>query len=163
MARFAAAKLTCALSLIPALGLAQDVVFSEMDWVVEQGDLVQVLVDQGGSITLYEDFFWANQTRMFVIAGTCVSSCTMFLGAQNVCVEADAAIGFHGPSTDSENPGRMTNLVMRISALYPEPLRKPFQDLWSRSEAITWLTGAQVHDLAPAVALCPMDSFGEEE
>lgn len=33
------------------------------------------------------------------ILGTCLSSCTMYLGAGNVCISPNARFGFHGPSS----------------------------------------------------------------
>jgi hypothetical protein len=33
------------------------------------------------------------------IRGTCMSACTMYLGAGNVCISPNARFGFHGPSS----------------------------------------------------------------
>lgn len=33
------------------------------------------------------------------IRGTCLSACTMYLGAGNVCISPQARFGFHGPSS----------------------------------------------------------------
>ncbi|TNF19036.1 MAG: hypothetical protein EP318_16360 [Rhodobacteraceae bacterium] len=33
------------------------------------------------------------------IRGTCLSACTMYLGAGNVCIAPNARFGFHGPSS----------------------------------------------------------------
>lgn len=33
------------------------------------------------------------------IRGTCLSACTMLLGASNVCVSPNATLGFHGPTS----------------------------------------------------------------
>ena len=131
-----------------------DQVFNAHDWVVETSEKLEIYADQGGKILLYEDRIWANRQQIVEIRGTCISSCTMFLGSPNVCIGAAAVFGFHGPSTSSISPGRMTNLIMRISALYPEELRVPFQTNWGLSTDMTWFTGQQVRAMVPGLALC---------
>lgn len=40
----------------------------------------------------------ATQTRVELRGRFCYSSCTMYLGVENLCVSADTVFGFHGPS-----------------------------------------------------------------
>lgn len=50
-------------------------------------------VDWGGRVSLYRDKVRVSEKAE--IKGTCVSACTMFLGAKNVCVHHDAMVWFH--------------------------------------------------------------------
>lgn len=54
--------------------------------------------DVGGSVQEYHQAIMdAGPTRV-EISGYCYSACTLWLGAQNVCVHRDASFGFHGPT-----------------------------------------------------------------
>lgn len=64
------------------------------------------------------------------IHGTCRSSCTLYLGAGDVCVSRDARLGFHGPSTQFQGvplpPAEFERWSRVMAAHYPEPLRRWF-------------------------------------
>lgn len=51
--------------------------------------------------------------RVEIRGNICLSSCTMYLGAGDVCVDPDTRFGFHGPS------------------YYGQPLAPEFFDYWS--------------------------------
>jgi hypothetical protein len=56
--------------------------------------------DPGGSVRKrYGEIQQINRLgqRVEIRRGACMSSCTMFLGVQNVCVTPQAVLGFHGP------------------------------------------------------------------
>lgn len=64
------------------------------------GATIVINGDPGGSVR--ERFGEIQQInrlgqRVEIRRGSCMSSCTMFLGARNVCVTPKAIFGFHGP------------------------------------------------------------------
>lgn len=58
----------------------------------------------------------------------CYSTCTMFLGARNVCISPATSFGFHGPSSyGTPLPKRQFEHWSRVmAAYYSEPLRDWF-------------------------------------
>ena len=65
--------------------------------ITAQGPLV-ITNDQGGFVGPRAAYVATLGNREVRIEGTCVSACTMYLAAPNVCVTRDARLGFHGPS-----------------------------------------------------------------
>ncbi|WP_417740824.1 hypothetical protein [Salipiger sp.] len=66
--------------------------------------------------------------RVEIRGAYCLSSCTLYLGAGNVCVRSDTAFGFHGPSY-LDRPIRSERFdywSRRMAAHYPPPLRRWF-------------------------------------
>lgn len=64
------------------------------------GATIVINGDPGGSVReRYGEIQQINKLgqRVEIRRGSCMSSCTMFLGAQNVCVTPTAVFGFHGP------------------------------------------------------------------
>lgn len=64
------------------------------------GATIVIHSDMGGSVRArYNEIQQINRLRQRVEIrkGSCLSSCTMFLGAANVCVTPQAVLGFHGP------------------------------------------------------------------
>lgn len=55
--------------------------------------------DEGGSLNLRgsEIFEIVGRGERVEIKGVCLSSCTMYLGLDDVCVDAAAVLMFHGP------------------------------------------------------------------
>jgi hypothetical protein len=53
--------------------------------------------DHGGSLSEYADRYAAIARRgeQIVVAGTCISACTLVLGLPHVCVTPGARFGFH--------------------------------------------------------------------
>jgi hypothetical protein len=70
----------------------------------------------------------ATGTRVEIRGDICLSSCTMYLGAGNVCVSPETDFGFHGPSFfGADLPPRdfeYWSLVM--ASHYNAPLREWF-------------------------------------
>jgi hypothetical protein len=63
------------------------------------------------------------------ISGTCISACTVYLGARNVCVEPDAVLWFHAAHVG----GRVDETATREMASYwPESVRA-----WAESAGAT--------------------------
>jgi hypothetical protein len=64
------------------------------------GATIVINGDPGGSVReRYGEIQQINRLgqRIEIRRGSCMSSCTMFLGARNVCVTPTAILGFHGP------------------------------------------------------------------
>lgn len=58
----------------------------------------------------------------------CYSSCTLYLGADDVCVGRDTSFGFHGPSRHGQTlpPAEFDHWSRVMAAHYSEPLRDWF-------------------------------------
>ncbi len=142
----------------------QPAVFGKKDWVEETPAALSIYVDTGGRVKLYAEKIAEVSHKEIRILGTCMSSCTMFLGMKNVCVADNATIGFHGPSSEKhwDDPVYMRELAFEISALYPAELKSRFEDDWSRSQTLTWFTGAQVRAMAPGLTQCSADQDVED-
>lgn len=153
MTRFAP---LCFALLTSCPALASDGIFSPSDWVVETPQTLTIYVDLGGSIDSYGDRIDDIPHKAVRIVGTCESSCTMFLGLPNVCIADSAILGFHGPSSDTrfDDPVYMRGLAYKIAARYPQDLKQPFLDRWSRTQRMTWFTGPQVRAMVPQIARC---------
>jgi hypothetical protein len=65
--------------------------------VFAQGPLV-ITNDPGGIVAVRAARVAALGDREVRIEGNCLSACTMYLGAANVCVARNARLSFHGPS-----------------------------------------------------------------
>lgn len=107
-----------------------------------------VVFDDGGWITWYDQHMQellANGTRV-EIRGGCMSACTMYLGAAEVCVHPEADIGFHGSIqvikaiTKAEGDALMAKY-------YTPALRKWFYKNAAHIQG-SWisLTGQEMHD-----------------
>lgn len=93
---------------------------------------IQVGNDPGGRILDRKvQIEIANRTnaRIHIVGDYCNSSCTMLLGADDVCVSSETLFGFHGPyrvnrtkMTEKEFDQKSTSL----STYYPRPIRNWF-------------------------------------
>ena len=92
------------------------------------GATIVIRSDMGGSVRArFNEIQEINRLkqRVEIRNGGCMSSCTMFLGVQNVCVTPRAVLGFHGPyrfgskltSAEFEEWSRV------IAAHYPQAIR----------------------------------------
>ena len=66
----------------------------------EPGAVIVIGNDIGGSVrTKFNQIQRINRLgqRVEIRGGRCLSSCTMYLGAHNVCVSPRTIFGFHGP------------------------------------------------------------------
>ena len=93
---------------------------------------VQVGNDPGGRIVdRMVQIEIANRTKaQFQIVGDyCHSSCTMLLGADNVCVSPKTRFGFHGPHHVSKRKMSVDEFDKKsasLSSYYPRPVRNWF-------------------------------------
>ncbi len=91
---------------------------------------VIVYHDRGGRILdrIAEVAMLRQQECPVEIVGTCMSSCTLYLGLERVCVVPEARITFHGPwSTNGHMSEASFDRWSEIMARhYPEPLARWF-------------------------------------
>ena len=87
--------------------------------------------DRGGIIGVRaNEVRWLNNTgrRVEIRGSICLSSCTMYLGAENVCVNPEASFGFHGPSYYGQQlaPEHFEYWSKILASHYPPAIRKWF-------------------------------------
>lgn len=117
------------LSLAPTGGAAQ------------QAGVVVVANDRGGYVgrrAMEIEAIRAVGHRVEIRGSVCYSSCTMYLGAGDVCVSPGTQFGFHGPS-DNGRPlpqDRFEHWSQVMARFYSEPLRS-----WFMTEARFERTG----------------------
>jgi hypothetical protein len=146
--------------ILPAVAEADtDPIFEGNDWVVVTDTSLTIYSDRGGSISDYQDFIDDNDLSIRIL-GTCVSSCTMFLGTPDVCVAAGATIGFHGPRSDDLSIAHLTKLVHSIASYYPPALQAPFTQDWGLHRSVTWFLGADLHSMTQ-IPLCPEQDISQ--
>lgn len=94
----------------------------------QPGATIVVNSDYGGSVRKrYNQIQQINRLgqRVEIRGRDCLSSCTMYLGAKNVCVSPTTSFGFHGPYRGgpalTEDEFDAWSKV--ISAHYPSPVR----------------------------------------
>jgi len=105
-----------------------------------EGSIVHIRYDEGGIIQNYEKrIALANRLgQTVVIDGQCMSACTMFLGADRVCVTDRAEFKFHGAIPTAIGETRKNqNEVM--SAYYPAPLRQWFYNSGAHRYTIVFM------------------------
>ena len=70
----------------------------------------------------------ATGARVEITGGVCLSSCTMFLGVEDVCINPRTRFGFHGPSYYGKplSPDRFEYWSNVIADYYPAAIRKWF-------------------------------------
>ena len=88
-----------------------------------------------------------NGTRV-EIRGTCVSACTLYLGLSRTCVDRNARLGFHGPSTPFPGiplpPDQFERLTQQMAAYYPGGIRGWFMTTARKvTDQYYVLTGAE--------------------
>ncbi|WP_303704542.1 hypothetical protein [Celeribacter baekdonensis] len=92
------------------------------------GATIVITGDPGGSVReRYNEIRQINQLgqKVEIRRGNCMSSCTMFLGANDVCVSPQAVLGFHGPSNHGAKlaPDKFDKWSRVIASHYPEAIR----------------------------------------
>jgi hypothetical protein len=114
----------------------------------------------GGNISLTEARLLLADTppvERVEIYGDCYSAYTMFLGADNLCIDHNAAFYFHHPVTRSEyRSGTWTgrgiphDAHLRIARHYPAPLRNWYLATIPGSDPNTFyrFTGDQIAKMA---------------
>lgn len=68
--------------------------------------------------------------RVEIRGRLCLSSCTMFLGVDDVCISPKTRFGFHGPSYYGKplSPERFEFWSSVIAEYYPAPIKKWFME-----------------------------------
>lgn len=71
-----------------------------------------------------------NGTRVQIRGRVCYSTCTMFLGLPNTCVDPNTTFGFHGPSRSGRrlSPQKFDYFSQVMANHYPAPLRSWFMN-----------------------------------
>lgn len=97
----------------------------------QQGDVVIVGNDRGGGVTRRAaliDRIRALRRPVEIRGPLCLSACTMYLGAGDVCVDPGVTFGFHGPSASGRPISRPSfEHYSRVMAdHYPPGLRRWF-------------------------------------
>lgn len=93
-----------------------------------------------------------SEVQVRIGPGRCMSSCTMLLGARNVCVYPDTQFGFHGPSSQFRGvglpPADFDHWSRLMADHYPPVLRGWFLST-GRYELIGFysFTGQQIIDM----------------
>jgi hypothetical protein len=118
-----AVRLTFTLTLALALNTAPHTATAKQIIVVEN--------DRGGLIgERARTLEWINTARaqVEIRGGICYSACTMYLGAENVCISPATVFGFHGPSRRGRAlPASEFEYWSKIMAqYYPAGLREWF-------------------------------------
>lgn len=110
-ARAAACILAGALWVIPPESQAQST-------VVVRNDRGGLLAERMREVARLR----ADEARVEIRGRVCLSSCTMFLGVENVCVEPDVTFGFHGPTSYGRPlaPERFETWSRIMAAHYPD-------------------------------------------
>ncbi|WP_273521663.1 hypothetical protein [Rhodosalinus sediminis] len=111
-ARAAACALAGALWFVPIDSHAQGTV------VVVRNDRGGLLAERMREVARLR----AQDARVEIRGRVCLSSCTMFLGVENVCVEPDVTFGFHGPTSYGRPlaPERFEAWSRIMAAHYPD-------------------------------------------
>ena len=111
--------------------------------------------DSGGRIDDYQRRILAANTwgAEVPIQGTCISACTLFLGAQRACVYRTAVLWFHSAHMDGKRHLSGNEALMNA---YPEPVRRWARDVGATDDIYftrrRTLTGEQL--IAMGVAEC---------
>lgn len=91
---------------------------------------LRITGDRGGDVALYMRLVQEARMRgqIVQITGRCLSACTLYLGAGNVCVTRQARLGFHGPSDGGRplSPALFEAWSLQMATFYPEPIRSWF-------------------------------------
>lgn len=116
----------------------------------QPGATIIITGDPGGSVQArYNEIAEINRLgqRVEIRRGDCVSSCTMFLGADNVCVSPRAVFAFHGPYRLSKklSPAEFDHWSNLIAAHFPDALRQWYMNTARHKiYSVTRLSGAEV-------------------
>lgn len=89
--------------------------------------------------------------RVEVRGRVCMSSCTMFIGLPDVCVDPKTIFGFHGPRRTwfrKANPVQFAYYSDLMASYYPEPLKSWFMETARhRMVGVYRLSGQQLIDM----------------
>ena len=114
--------------------------------------------DIGGKMRDYTTHFQQvrNSGEPVVIAGTCVSACTMVLGlvpSDRICATHSAVLGFHAAWTFDSSGKRVVSArgTQDLMGTYPAPVRAWIAQHGGLTQKMIYLRG---HDLAAIVPTC---------
>ena len=99
---------------------------------------------RGGSVEKHHDVvIEANRTgrRIEIRAPECLSACTLYLGANNVCVDPDTRFGFHGGRLRGKMDGRVDHYIAQV---YPPALGAWFLSHAAGKANARYLTGSEL-------------------
>ncbi|NRB19961.1 MAG: hypothetical protein HRU33_21040 [Rhodobacteraceae bacterium] len=99
----------------------------------ESGQVFIVSNYRGGLVRhRANEIAWLRNSRQHVEIrlSRCMSSCTMYLGAGDVCINPSTTFGFHGPTYYGQalSPDRFEYWSRLIASHYPEPLARWFME-----------------------------------
>jgi hypothetical protein len=108
--------------------------YSEQVWRAQNG-VVVVGADRGGLMrdrANYVETLRRAGLRVEIRGAHCMSSCTMFLGAGDVCVNPRTVFGFHGPSDYGRRlpPDQFEYWSNVMSRHYPPQMRRTYMHTW---------------------------------
>lgn len=112
-----------------------------------------VMNDRGGNVAkrAWEIQEIAARNKRVEIRGSiCLSSCTMFLGSPDVCVNPRTRLGFHGPTNHGAQltPEQFDYWSRVIAAHYPENIARWFMTKARYlTEGYYYLTGEQLIEM----------------
>lgn len=93
-------------------------------------DRLVVRDDPGGAVMDYAARVQQLGDQPVVIDGRCMSACTLYLGARNVCITRGARLYFHGPSSQFYGLGLPPDEFDAVSRFmgnhYPEQIKDWF-------------------------------------
>ncbi len=135
MTRSASARLLPRALLVFSFFLVLSLPLPAAEQWVQQGRVLVIGTDRGGLLSARSAFVdqLRRDGRQVEIRGQlCLSSCTMFLGAGNVCVSPRTVFGFHGPSYYGRPlPAAQFEYWSDVMAQhYPPELRASFMQDW---------------------------------
>ncbi|WP_420567095.1 hypothetical protein [Thalassovita sp.] len=115
------------------------------DYVVmnDRGGLVSARLTEIAELT-------AKGTRIQIRGRVCLSSCTMFLGAKNICVDPQTRFGFHAPTDHGRplSPKAFEYWSHVIAAHYPRYLANWYLKTGRHlHKGYYYLTGAQLIEM----------------
>lgn len=83
-----------------------------------------------------------------IVGRSCVSACTLFLGARDVCVSQRTSFGFHQPGRAKGrgplDPGTLDAAIRKAAEQYRPGLRDWWLKRGSRSKRLTYLSGREL-------------------
>lgn len=92
----------------------------------------------------------SSRDRVEIRGQVCLSSCTMYLGAGNVCVDPDTKFGFHGPSYFGKPlpPEQFDYWSKVIASFYPSKLQDWYMEEGRfKSQGYFTLKGSQLIEM----------------
>lgn len=127
-------RLARSLSILPNLAIFAAIFLLSAGLVGTSAQAAQAYViksDRGGYLhdRLIEiSNLQKNGTRVEIRGRVCYSTCTMFIGLPNMCVDPNTTFGFHGPSRSGRKLAKQEfdYFSSVMASYYPKPLKEWF-------------------------------------